>query len=89
MHPCAAHDTHNSFRWAMHGEFNDRQLLRDCYVAIEALQKSMDMLVYFDTHVMPLSPQICNDGDQVPGHSCFHTSEDWTLLVWPLWISEG
>ena len=27
--PCAAHDTHNGFRWAMFVEFKDRQLLRD------------------------------------------------------------
>eukprot|EP00974_Lingulodinium_polyedra_P133749 11226834-Lingulodinium_polyedra.AAC.1 len=45
--PCALHDTHNGFRWSMQCEFSDRNLLRDCYIAIESLRKSFDLLQSF------------------------------------------
>eukprot|EP00974_Lingulodinium_polyedra_P113699 11009077-Lingulodinium_polyedra.AAC.1 len=41
---CALHDAHNAFRWSMLQQFSDRNLQRNCYVAIEALRKSIDAL---------------------------------------------
>ena len=39
--PCAAHDVHNAFRWSMQAEFRDKELLRDCYIAIESLRNPL------------------------------------------------
>ena len=42
--PCAMHDAQNAFRWAMRALFKDKLLLRDCYVGIESLRNSWDLL---------------------------------------------
>eukprot|EP00974_Lingulodinium_polyedra_P084865 8215129-Lingulodinium_polyedra.AAC.1 len=42
--PCAAHDAHNAFRWALHCQFGSKELLRDCYVGIESLRKSHNLV---------------------------------------------
>ena len=41
---CVLHDCHNAFRWAMRQGANDPYLLWDCYVAIETLRNSLDLL---------------------------------------------
>ena len=41
---CAAHDAQSSFRWAMHRWISDKDLLRDVYVCIESLRKSVDLI---------------------------------------------
>jgi hypothetical protein len=43
--PCAAHDAQNAFRWAMLPGSQDKDLLRDCYVAVESLRGGMDLVV--------------------------------------------
>ena len=42
--PCAAHDAQSSFRWGMRDFMKDRMLLRDCYVGVEALRHSLDLI---------------------------------------------
>ena len=41
---CAAHDAQSSFRWAMHRWISDKDLLRDVYVCIESLRRSVDLM---------------------------------------------
>ena len=41
---CALHDAHNAFRWALFWRFRDTDLIRDCYVGIEALRRSMGLI---------------------------------------------
>ena len=45
--PCAAHDVQSSFRWGMGQYLQDRQLLRDVFIGIEALRHSMDLVQRF------------------------------------------
>ena len=42
--PCALHDCHNSFKWALFHWFQDKDMLRDCYVGVESLRNSMGAL---------------------------------------------
>ena len=46
--PCALHDSQNAFKWSMHDQFTDKDLLRDVYIAIESLRRSADLI---DTHI--------------------------------------
>ena len=41
---CAAHDAQSAFRWALHKELADADLLRDVYVSVEALRNSYDLI---------------------------------------------
>ena len=41
---CAAHDAHNSFKWALWFQFEDKNLLRDAYIIVESLRNSMNLL---------------------------------------------
>ena len=43
--PCAAHDAQSAFRWSMHRWLNDKDLVREAYVAVEALRNSMDLIL--------------------------------------------
>eukprot|EP00974_Lingulodinium_polyedra_P103391 10011132-Lingulodinium_polyedra.AAC.1 len=36
--PCADHDARNAFRWTLHNQVKDKEVARDCYIAIEALR---------------------------------------------------
>ena len=42
--PCACHDVNKAQQWAMFAEFADKDLLRDCFVAVESLRNSMDII---------------------------------------------
>ena len=42
--PCAGHDAHNSFKWAVRSRFEQKDLMRDIYISIESLRNSMDLL---------------------------------------------
>ena len=44
MTPCSLHDAQNGFRWGMYEQCSDRDLLRDCYVGIESLRNSADLI---------------------------------------------
>ena len=41
---CAAHDAQSAFRWGMRKWLGDKDLLRDVYVCIESLRRSMDLI---------------------------------------------
>lgn len=43
--PCAAHDAQSAFRWSMHKWLQDKELVREAYVSIEALRNSMDLIM--------------------------------------------
>ena len=43
--PCAYHDTHKSFQWAMHGEFNDQMLIDDVYIGIASCCNSAKQIL--------------------------------------------
>lgn len=45
--PCAAHDCHNSLKWAMWFRFDNRDLVRDAYVCIAALRNSFNLLIQY------------------------------------------
>ena len=76
--PCAIRDCHNGFRWSMHVQFEDRQLQRDCYVAIESLRKSWDLI---NSHM----------ADWVAGKLTFRDpqSEAWQAERLVLWETLG
>ena len=42
--PCALHDSQNAFRWGLLSQCQDRQLMRDVYISVEALRNSADLL---------------------------------------------
>ena len=42
--PCSLHDAQNGFRWGMYEQCSNRELLRDCYVGIESLRNSADLI---------------------------------------------
>jgi hypothetical protein len=39
---CALHDAQNSFRWAMTYRYEDKDVLKDCYIALEGLRHMTD-----------------------------------------------
>ena len=42
--PCSLHDTHNSLKWSLHAQIGNTEVLKDCFLVIEALRKSADLL---------------------------------------------
>ena len=42
--PCSLHDSQNAFRWGQLQEFQDRNLMRDFFVAVESLRSSSDLI---------------------------------------------
>ena len=42
---CCCHDTHNAFKWGMHLEFQELDLLKELYIAIEAVRNSYGQLI--------------------------------------------
>lgn len=42
--PCAAHDAHNAFKWAMMETMSDPLLLRDIYIAMASIRNSWDLI---------------------------------------------
>ena len=45
--PCALHDIHNAFRWSLLAEFNDRELLKNIWIAIASLRQCYLQLIRF------------------------------------------
>ena len=41
---CCLHDAQKSIEWALHAEFQDAQLLRNCHICIESLRNSSDLI---------------------------------------------
>lgn len=41
---CAAHDAHNSLKWALWFRFDTKEVLTDAWVAVASLRNSMDLL---------------------------------------------
>lgn len=48
--PCGIHDGHNSLKWALHGEFQDVDMLKEIHIALEAARNSYSLLV---EHMVP------------------------------------
>ena len=44
---CACHDTHNAFKWGMHQQFQNLELLKELYIAIESIRNSYGLLVRY------------------------------------------
>lgn len=44
---CAAHDAHNGLKWGHFQEFRNAELTRDCFVAVESLRNSADLIYRF------------------------------------------
>ena len=44
---CAAHDAQNSLKWSMKAEYDDKELMRDCWVGIESVRKSFDVIIMY------------------------------------------
>jgi hypothetical protein len=45
--PCAAHDCHNACKWGLPGAFGDADLMRDCYIGIDAVRQSFDVILRY------------------------------------------
>lgn len=41
---CALHDAHNGLKWAMHGHFQDTDLLSDVYIVVASVRNSYGLL---------------------------------------------
>ena len=41
---CAAHDAQNALKWSLHDCFNDKDLLRNCFIATASIRQSFDIL---------------------------------------------
>ena len=42
--PCGLHDTHNSLKWSLHAKWSSTDLMGDCFIIIESLRNSADLL---------------------------------------------
>jgi len=42
--PCGLHDTHNSLKWSLFAIFCNTELISDCYIVIESLRNSAQLL---------------------------------------------
>jgi hypothetical protein len=42
--PCGLHDTHNSLKWSLHARTANTEVLKDCFLVIESLRNSANLL---------------------------------------------
>lgn len=42
--PCGLHDIHNSLKWSIHARVSNTEVLKDCFLVIESLRNSADLL---------------------------------------------
>lgn len=75
---CALHDSHNSLKWAMHGQFNDPELLQDVFVVVASAKNSFGLLC---DH---LGPWMCSKLSFVPDDSLPPAQDRYEL-----WTSLG
>ena len=47
MTPCALHDAQNTFKWGLHDQCSDSDLMRDIFVSIESLRNSADLITRY------------------------------------------
>ena len=76
--PCALHDGHNSFKWALKSYFDNKELVRDCYVAVASLRNSMDIIV------SEIGGWVAKKVSLVPGRSI-----EWQTQQAQLWHTLG
>ena len=44
---CAAHDMHNAFKWSMSDAFADTDMIRDCFIGVESIRNSFDVILTY------------------------------------------
>jgi hypothetical protein len=44
---CACHDAHNSCKWGLPMAFGDADLMRDCFVGVDAVRRSFDVVLKY------------------------------------------
>ena len=58
---CACHDLHNSFKWSLSEDLHDSETMRDCFIGVESLRNSFDVVLvhiheWVALHLQPSDP---------------------------------
>ena len=41
---CCNHDAHRALKWALHYQFLDKELLKNCFIVVQSLRNAYDLL---------------------------------------------